>query len=143
MTRFGPDEGTNFKECVIGSDHCETRIPREAVLKELERCRFDQECRFAIKLALEEALANAVKHGNKEDTSKHIVVRYDINDERAIIIVRDEGEGFIPEDIPDPTTPDRLSQPSGRGIMLISAYMDEVCYCDQGREVRFIKRRKK
>jgi serine/threonine-protein kinase RsbW len=70
-----------------------------------------------------------------------VTVRYSVTEEKAVISVRDEGGGFLPEDVPDCTSPERLPLPNGRGIMLMRAYMDEVCFRDQGREVCFVKRR--
>jgi len=141
-----PDRKDNnsqdFTVCVIKSDLTQIRIPKQAILDELQRCSFCEQTIFAIKLAVEEALANAVKHGNKSDGSKTITVRYHITPDVAEIIVRDEGEGFCPDDVPDCTEPQRLSLPSGRGLMLIKAYMDEVRYLDHGREVYFSKKRK-
>ena len=90
---------------------------------------------------MEEAFTNAIKHGNRCDASKTVTVRYAVNMEMVAIIVRDEGNGFIPDDVPDPTSPDRLPVPSGRGIMLLRAYMDKVEYRDHGRELYFMKRR--
>ena len=58
-----------------------------------------------------------------------------------MIVIRDEGNGFAPEEVPDPTAPERIPLPSGRGIMLMRTYMDEVSYRDNGREVRVVKRR--
>ena len=142
MTKVDPDNEGTFQVCEIASDLREAAIPKQAVIKELERCRFCEETTFAVKLALEEALTNAIKHGNRNDPSKRVTVRFAVTDEKAVIIVRDEGPGFEPEETPDPTTPDRLPLPDGRGIMLIQSYMDEVRYRDQGREVYFMKRRR-
>lgn len=142
MTDVDPDNETTFHVCVIKNDQRETETPKRAIIKELKRCRFSEEAIFAIKLALEEALVNAVKHGNQCDPSKHVTVRYAITPEKAVLVVCDEGCGFIPDEIPDPTTPDRLPLPTGRGIMLMRAYMDEVVFRNHGREVCFVKRRK-
>ncbi len=141
MTEVDPDNEATFHVCVIKSDQRETEIPKKAILKEVQHCRFCAEAQFAIKLALEEALTNAIKHGNQCDRSKSIIVRYAVTPQKAVVIVRDEGGGFLPDDIPDPTTPDRLPLPDGRGIMLLRAYMDEVVYRDNGREVYFVKNR--
>lgn len=142
MTQVDPDNEATFRTCVIKNDQRETDIPKRAILAELERCGFCDDAVFAIKLALEEALTNAVKHGNRGDPSKTITIRYAVSSEKAVMIIRDEGDGFSPGQVPDPTTPERLPLPSGRGIMLIRAYMDEVRYRDQGRELYFVKRRR-
>ena len=141
MTEVDPDNEATFRVCVIKSDPCETATPKQAILLELKCCRFCEDAIFAVKLALEEALINAVKHGNRGDPSKNVTIRYAVTPEKAVIIVRDEGPGFLPEEIPDPTDPDRLPLPSGRGIMLMRSYMDEVAFRDQGREVYFVKHR--
>ena len=141
MTEVDPNNEATFHVCVVRSEQQETEVPKEAIDRELCRCRYCEDAQFAIRLALEEALTNAVKHGNKCDSTKCITVRYAVTPEKAVIIVRDEGYGFIPDEIPDPTTPDRLPRPDGRGIMLMRSYMDEVVFRDNGREVYFMKRR--
>ena len=125
----------------VPSDVQQTEILKRAVLQEVEHCRFHKDARFAIKLALEEVLCNAIKHGNRNDPSKNVTVRYAVTSEMAVVIVRDEGVGFIPDNVPDPTSLDRLPLPDGRGIMLLRAYMDKVEFRDRGREVYFMKLR--
>ncbi len=141
MTAFDPDNESTFHECVVASDLREVCAPKQSILTELQRCGYGEEAVFAMKLALEEALTNAVKHGNRGDPKKKVIVRFAVSPEKAVVVVRDEGGGFLPDDVPDCTSPDRLPVPNGRGIMLIRAYMDEVCYRDHGREVYFVKRR--
>jgi serine/threonine-protein kinase RsbW len=141
MTEVDPDNEARFDVLVITGEPKQLRVPKEAIIRELKRCKYSQQAVFGVKLALEEALSNALKHGNQGDASKTITVRYSVDEQRAMVIVGDEGRGFVPENVPDPTTPDRLPLPSGRGIMLISAYMDEVEYRDHGREVYFVKKR--
>lgn len=141
MTQPDPDNEATFKVCVIPSEQKQTGIAKEAVVKELERFHYGEDASFAIKLALEEALTNAVKHGNMDDPGKQVTVRFAVNAEKAVVVVRDEGPGFEPEQVPDCTHPERLPLPNGRGIMLMKSYMDEVCYRDNGREVYFMKRR--
>ncbi len=142
MTKVDPDNEETFEVCVITSDLQAACTPKQAILGKLEECQYGVEATFAVKLAIEEALSNAVKHGNRKDESKRITVRYAINTDRAVIIIRDEGLGFEPESVPDCRHPERLPIPNGRGIMLIRAYMDEVEYRDEGREIRCVKYRK-
>ncbi len=139
MPEIDPDNEKSFKVCVIKSDLAETCQPKRAILSELEQCGFSDEEVFGIKLALEEALTNAVKHGNSCDPTKTVTVRYAVTSNKVAVIIRDEGCGFDLERVPDCTAPDRLPVPNGRGIMLIRAYMDEVHYRDRGREVYFAK----
>ncbi|MGD2110543.1 MAG: ATP-binding protein [Phycisphaerae bacterium] len=141
MSKVDPDNEATFHTCVIESDPCATDEAKNAVMQELQRCGYTDDAIFAIKLALEEALMNAVKHGNGCDPSKRVTVRYAVTPQKAVLVVCDEGPGFIPDHVPDPTSPDRLPLPSGRGIMLMRAYMDQVVYRDHGREVYLLKRR--
>jgi len=141
MNDVDPNKDSRFCTCKIPSDLSQTCVPREEILQEMQKHGYDEETVFAVKLALEEALANAIRHGNRKDPDKPVTVRYCVSAERAVIIVRDEGDGFSPDEVPDPTRPERLSVPSGRGVMLIRAYMDEVESRASGREVWFIKYR--
>ena len=141
MTKADPDNEATFEVRVIPSEPQATSEPKEEILRELESCGFSKDETFACKLALEEAFSNAVKHGNEGDYSKSITVRWAVSRQKVVVVVRDEGGGFEPEAIPDPTHPDRLPLPNGRGIMLMKAYMDEVSFRDQGREVWMVKRR--
>src|SRR5208283_4292232 len=74
-----------------------------AVLDECQKHRFGEDDLFAIKLALEEALVNAVKHGNRFDPAKIVRVQYHVTDQRADIAIEDQGEGFNPAELPNPT----------------------------------------
>lgn len=130
---------SELSEIVIPNDLRSAREPEQRILSQLGVCGYDPDTVFAIKLALEEALTNAIKHGNRNDGSKRIVVRYAVNPERAVIMVRDEGNGFRPEAVPDPTADENLERPNGRGIMLMQAYMTRVCYNHAGNEVWMLK----
>jgi serine/threonine-protein kinase RsbW len=95
----------------------------------------------AIELALTEALANAVVHGAKGDSSKVIECDVACNEARSLlIVVRDPGEGFDPGKIPSPLQGERLYSDHGRGIYLINQLMDEVNFAKNGTEIRMIKR---
>ncbi len=127
-------------ERVIDSDLDAARAAEDEILREVEQRGYRSEAAFAIRLSLEEAITNAIKHGNQNDRSKHIHIRYRVDDEKAIISVADDGAGFDPGRVPDPTSPSRLSLPNGRGIMLMRAYMDEVRYNRKGNEIRLVKK---
>jgi len=120
-------------------------LPREmthaenAILPVLENEGYGERAIFAVKLALEEAVINAIKHGNELDDTKRVIISFAIDQDRAVISVADEGEGFDPSEVPDPTDPERLLATSGRGLALIRAYMDEVRFNDKGNEITMIK----
>jgi len=120
----------------------EIRHVQDFILRKVTEAGFDSDCCFAIRLALEESLINAVRHGNCLDPKRSVLVKYDINNNCARITVKDEGRGFDPAKVPDPTTKENLSKPRGRGIMLMRAYMDEVTYSDCGTEVTLVKKNK-
>lgn len=94
-----------------------------------------------VRTALYEAVANAVIHGNREDVKKqvHICCRYRAR-ECVSISVSDEGDGFDPKAVPDPTRPENLESEHGRGIFLMRTYMDEVRYEKGGTEVHLVKK---
>lgn len=142
-----PSDLTNLTEAdyvcrVIPSDLRAARQLQQAIVDEVRRGGYSDDFTFAVKLALEEALTNAIKHGNREDPAKHVTVRYHIDPQRIVIRVADEGPGFDPDAVPDCRQAERLALPSGRGIMLMKHYMDEVCYDRSGTEVWLIKRRR-
>ena len=91
-------------------------------------------------IALDEAFANAVKHGNRGDVSKIVRITADLSAREARFTIEDEGEGFRVTDIPDPRDPANLFKTSGRGVLLIYNIMDEVMYNDRGNRLTMIKR---
>jgi len=97
----------------------------------------------SIDLAVRESVANAVKHGNKFDESKFVEIRLERTDASFEMTVCDHGSGFDVEDIPDPTDPANLLKASGRGILFMRAFMDEVDWTETnggGTTVHMVKR---
>ena len=94
-----------------------------------------------IEIALREALANAAIHGNHEDPRKHVHVRCRCKaDEDVSIVVQDEGQGFDPNAVPDPTSPETIESRHGRGIYLMKSLMDEVHFDPSGTVVYMRKK---
>lgn len=91
-------------------------------------------------LALDEAIVNAIKHGNKCNPEKCVHIIAEMRCDGVRFTITDEGSGFARDEVPDPTDPCRLLEPSGRGLLLINHIMDEVCYNDCGNEVQMFKR---
>ena len=87
---------------------------------------------FAIRMALEESISNAIRHGNREDPAKSVEVECRGSSREFWVRVCDEGEGFCPEDVPDCCQADRLEAPGGRGLALMRAYMTKMQYNDRG-----------
>jgi serine/threonine-protein kinase RsbW len=90
------------------------------------------------RVGVSEALANAMIYGNHRDPSKRVRVEVDLAPEQVAVVVRDEGHGFDPHGVPDPTLPENLEEPGGRGIFLIRELMDEVDYAGCGNCVRLV-----
>ena len=108
----------------------------------LDACRehgFTDDAYFAIKLALDEAVTNAIKHGNKLDEEKHVKVRASVHPDSMWVEVRDEGPGFKRPMVPDPTAEENLDKCSGRGLLLIEAYMTDVSWSEDGRTIRMTR----
>ena len=93
------------------------------------------------RVGLTEALANAMLYGNGGDAGKRVRVEVEIDVIQVSVLVRDEGDGFEPGHVPDPTLPENLDRPGGRGIFLIRELMDEVDYNECGNCVRLVLRR--
>lgn len=130
----------------------ELRLPsriesvEEAALKAAKIARewgYDDEFISALDLAVRESVANAVKHGNKFDDDKPVEVTFSHAEDGMAITVRDYGSGFAPEDIPDPTNAENLLKSTGRGILFMRSFMDEVEWSNPnggGLIVRMLKR---
>jgi serine/threonine-protein kinase RsbW len=89
-------------------------------------------------VGVSEAVANAMIYGNARDPDKRVRVEVELGPERVAVVVRDEGLGFDPSVVADPTLPENLEQPGGRGIFLIRELMDEVDYAGCGNCVRLV-----
>ena len=131
---------------------CERVIPSETgagapllqeVLGQLEKNDWIQHDIFSVHLAMEEALVNAIRHGNRLDADKHVHVACRVSPELIRIEITDEGEGFDPSSVPDPTDPANIEAPSGRGLMLMRSFMSRVEYNDVGNRVVMEKERGK
>jgi len=124
---------------VIPSDPAEARRVQGDIEQLLQYHRYGERDVFSIKLALEEALVNAIKHGNQMDRSKQVRISYLVQPDRFEVHITDEGPGFDPEDVPDPTAVENLERPCGRGLMLMRHYMSEVVFNPPGNSVRMCK----
>ena len=119
----------------------EDRIPSETeagqkvgqrIIALLERMEYPTKDVFGVKLALEEALVNAIKHGNRMDATKSVRIACRVSNEKVRIEIEDEGSGFDWNHLPDPTDIENLEKPCGRGVMLMRAFMNVVQYNEQG-----------
>lgn len=112
------------------------------VLAQLESERWTSQDIFGVHLALEEAVVNAIKHGNKLDLDKHVRISCKVGAQDFWISIADEGQGFDPNAVPDCTDDEHIHIPSGRGLLLMRCYMNRVEYNACGNAVTMEKRRK-
>jgi serine/threonine-protein kinase RsbW len=124
----------------IASNNSEKRKAEERILKAVVDSGFSHDSTFAVKLALDEALINAIKHGNRLDPAKKVRLWTKVSPTQVEIIIEDEGPGFSREHVPDPRHEENLEKCSGRGIFLIESYMNQVEWSHGGRRLRMIKR---
>lgn len=125
----------------------ELRIIEQVVAYLVSRC---EQFSFAgsrlnlnFRVGVAEALANAVLYGNQSDPAKRVRVDVHLDDTCVVLRVADEGRGFRPADVPDPTEPENIERTGGRGIFLLYTLMDEVEYNDEGNTVRMVLHREK
>ncbi len=123
----------------IASDAAQGREVVSRILEALEQEQWAEHDVFAVHLAMEEALVNAIKHGNRRDPAKMVEVVCRLAKDRVQIQITDEGVGFDPESVPDPTDEENLEVPSGRGLMLMRCYMTSVVFNPQGNQVSMEK----
>ncbi len=104
---------------------------------------FDENEQMDIAIAVTEAVNNAVEHGNRLVPDKIVTVRIEYSDKILRIVVRDEGDGFLMDDVEDPLAPENLTKPDGRGLLILESLMDtvEVTPSPLGTEVVMVKNR--
>lgn len=127
---------------VIPSDLAAARQLQSEIEEALHSVAFNETEIFAIKMAVEEALVNAIKHGNQMDPAKTVQIRYQVLPERFDVCITDQGPGFDPNDVPDPTAPENLERPCGRGLLLMRYYMTEVSFANRGSTINMHKVKK-
>ena len=96
---------------------------------------------FHVQMAMEEAVVNAIEHGNRREVAKQVHVLFLVYQDRVEMTITDQGDGFDHRTVADPTEEDRIDQPRGRGVMLIRELMSEARYNDKGNSVWMLKRR--
>ncbi|HHL52275.1 MAG TPA: ATP-binding protein [Flammeovirgaceae bacterium] len=100
-----------------------------------DKLQLDDDIYGNIMISVTESVNNAITHGNRQDKSKNVSISLHIGDGRLTFRVEDEGNGFDYHNLPDPTAPENLEKPSGRGIFLMKHLADEVVFAEEGRVV--------
>lgn len=96
---------------------------------------FHEECYGDVLIAMTEAVNNAIVHGNRLDLAKEVVVEYELRQADLYFRITDQGAGFDFENVPDPTSPENIEKPNGRGVFLMRQLADECVFTDDGRVV--------
>lgn len=128
---------------VLGSRFCNIEVAERTFLDLCAQACCDEEEAYWVVTALREALANAVRHGNRLQVERKVRVDYVLDRGNVTIQVEDEGEGFDPSSIPDPTEADNLLRPTGRGIFYMRQFMNQVEFGRTpagGTSVRMVKK---
>lgn len=140
--RIPPSQGGRliFSEAIPSTELALDPLVGRAVRAIVEACAVNGSS-TAIEMALREALANAVLHGNRRDQQKPVEVDcYEQDDGSVLLVVRDQGRGFDPSRVDNPTKPENIFREAGRGIFLIRHFMDEVAFRRKGTEIRMRKK---
>lgn len=114
------------------------RIVESFIDNAKERFHLDDDIYGNIMIAVTEAVNNAILHGNNEDRHKNVFLQLVLMENNLLFSIQDEGTGFDYQHLPDPTAPENISKPGGRGIFLMKNLCDEVKFLDKGRKVELI-----
>lgn len=126
-------------EVTIPSDTVQGQAVQERIVNLLETLAYPPRDVFGVRLALEEAIVNAIKHGNGMDPEKNVRIECSISKDQVKIEIEDEGEGFVPSEVPDPTDFENLEKPCGRGLMLMRSFMTRIDFNASGNRVTLEK----
>lgn len=136
------EEGRGGVDTLLDSTLESVDEAESLVLKAAETSGFDEEDLHKIGMAVRECMVNAVVHGNRYNARKKVHLRVENEPDRMTVVIRDEGEGFDMQSLPDPLAEENLLRQSGRGLLLIQAFMDEFHLeraQPRGTEVKMVK----
>jgi serine/threonine-protein kinase RsbW len=124
----------------LPSERGASRLVLDDLLEQLAIHGWEHSDIFGVHLAAEEAIVNAILHGNRLDPTKKVRVSCRVSSRHVRVEVTDEGPGFRPEEVPDCTREDRLEEPGGRGLLLMRSFMTRIEYNDRGNSVLLEKK---
>ncbi|KMQ52082.1 Serine phosphatase RsbU, regulator of sigma subunit [Chitinispirillum alkaliphilum] len=110
-----------------------------AVLSAMDDAGYSDDCIRKMKVVIMELLANGIIHGNKRDFSKKVVMGHFVDPDKVTVSILDEGDGFDPDEIPDPTLPENIIKDGGRGLYICRNYADNLEFSEKGNRVTFVK----
>lgn len=137
------DSTANRINLTLDSVLASVEIVEETAERFARDAGFDEDTASQIAMVSREAAVNAVIHGNKYDSAKHVNASFEMTDKAVTIRIADEGPGLDTDTIPDPLAPENILRTSGRGIFLMRAIMDEVHFrmLNPGTEIKLVKLR--
>ena len=112
----------------IGSDLEQVDLVGVVIQSALDQTEVDPDQGHWLVMSAREAVINAIVHGNNQEPGKRVLVEVDLDGEDLVVRVQDEGSGFDPKILPDPTSPENLMRPSGRGIFMMRQFADSIEY---------------
>lgn len=140
--RSTPSTLQSLPECfVIESDACAAHRIRDHIATRLREGSYPESDVLDVLQALDEAMVNAIKHGNRCDCQKKLRISFCVDHDCFQICIEDEGDGFDPNSVADPLSADCLEIPCGRGLLMMRHYMSEVSYLEPGNAVMMVKKR--
>ncbi len=135
-TGGAPQDGGDADTLKIQNDRAIIDSVQDRVIDAAEHLGYSTSAQFALRLAMEEAIVNAFKHGHRGlPPNTPIVFEFSVTPERIFVSVEDQGPGFTPMAVPDPTLDENLERPSGRGLVLMRAYMTRIEHNERGNRV--------
>ena len=133
------DQPTSTRITTLGNGQ-ERMSLMDQLATQLTDCGWESSDVYGVQMAIEEAVSNAFRHGNQNGARGDIEISYRATTDEFQMEVRDQGDGFAVDEVPDPTAPENLDKDCGRGLLLIRHYMNEVNFRDGGRTVVMRKR---
>ena len=134
----GPESSWTFRR-VIPSDTSVGSVLINELIDAMFQFDWEAAEQFRVQLAYEEAIVNAIRHGNRNKVEKTVTVEMSCDQDRVWIRITDQGKGFDPKEVPDPRQKELLEVPGGRGVLLINEIMSEVAYNEQGNQITMSK----
>ncbi len=126
---------------VIPSDFAQSRRVQDSIFAAVAEKNWPEDDIFGLRMAMEEAMVNAIKHGNQLNPGKSVTVDATVTAAGVEVSILDQGPGFDRSSVPDPTLEENLLKPSGRGILMIESYTDRAKWTEAGRRLTLTKAR--
>lgn len=109
------------------------------ILSSMDSCGYTDDAIRKMKISLTELIVNAILHGNKKDFAKKVIMGHIVDKSKAVISIMDEGSGFNPDNVPDPTLPENLVKDCGRGLFIVRHYVDSLVFNEKANRVTIVK----